>query len=173
MAKRPKSHVIQRRLSFSATAAVVPLPQKQSSSFLTFQVLLDPVPSLSTHKRAILTAFMVLRVGGINCEPVGPFDPWSPEMLPPVRLPKCSIRVKAKTSAPQPYPHHLRGLDTIWLCEKQPAPGVGDAVRAAADVGEARGATHGSAEGLRGDRLGNSVGQGPSPPSLVSFFHGR
>ena len=30
MAKRPRSQVIQRRFSFSATAAVVPLPQKQS-----------------------------------------------------------------------------------------------------------------------------------------------
>ena len=30
MAKRPRSQAIQRRLSFSATAAVVPEPQKQS-----------------------------------------------------------------------------------------------------------------------------------------------
>jgi len=32
MAKRPRSQAIQRRLSFSATAAVVPEPTKQSNT---------------------------------------------------------------------------------------------------------------------------------------------
>ena len=72
--------------------------------FLTFQVLLDPVPSLSTQKLTISTRFMALRGGGINCELLGPLDPLSREMLPPVRLPKCSISCQGYTSAPQPYP---------------------------------------------------------------------
>jgi len=52
------------------------------------------------------------------------------------------------------------------LSEKQPAPGVGDAVRAAADVGQAgtpEGTAHDRQEGRFGDRLGDSVGQGPLP----------
>ena len=47
---------------------------------------------------------MAPKVDGINCEPVGPFDPLSPEMLPPVRLCKYATPVKAKTSAPPPLP---------------------------------------------------------------------
>ena len=49
--------------------------------------------------------------------------------------------------APTPQLLHLHGLDLAWSVNSQPAPGVGDAVRAAADVGA--GKMPGSALGKR------------------------
>src|SRR6266487_4877919 len=81
------------------------LRQTYRGVYLTLQVLLDPTLPLSTQKLAISTPFTAPRVGGIDCEPLYPFNPLSPEMLPPVRLCKYATPVKAKTSAPLPLPH--------------------------------------------------------------------
>ncbi len=58
MAKRPRSQAIQRRLSFSATAAVVPEPQKQSSTRSpsledAFRILSIRASAFVSHSRLI------------------------------------------------------------------------------------------------------------------------
>src|SRR6266852_4460021 len=59
-------------------------------------------------------------------------------------------------------PHLLRGLDSAWSGGSNPHRESGTRWRAAADVGAGQSQVSRSAEGLRGNRLGDSVGA-PSP----------
>jgi len=58
---------------------------------------------------------------------------------------------------PRP-PHLLRGLDSAWSGGSNPHRESGTRWRAAADVGAGQGQGSRSAEGRRGNRLGDSVG---------------
>jgi len=60
---------------------------------------------------------------------------------------------------PRP-PHLLRGLDSAWSGGSNPHRESGTRWRAAADVGAGQGQGSRSAEGRRGNRLGDSVGAG-------------
>src|SRR5258708_34668572 len=57
-------------------------------------------------------------------------------------------------------PHLLRGLDSAWSGDSNPHRESGTRWRAAADVGAGQGQGSRSAEGRRGNRLGDSVGAG-------------
>jgi hypothetical protein len=76
--------------------------------------------------------------------------------------------------APAPQLHLLPGLDLAWSWGSNPHRESGTRSRAAADVGQAdvpEGAAHVRQEGRFGDRLGDSVGQGPWPaPCYSSCF---
>src|SRR5579872_7017591 len=59
----------------------------------------------------------------------------------------------------RPRPAHLlRGLDSAWSFASNPHRESGTRWRAAADVGAGQGQGSRSAEGRRGNRLGDSVG---------------
>jgi hypothetical protein len=99
-------------------------------------------------------------------------------MLPPVRLPKCSMAVKAKASAPQPpYPNHLRGLDKPCCVRSNPHRESGTRSRAAADGRAQTGTSEGGGsrpaeEQTRGPfaQLQQERRPFPAPLSLGAWF---
>src|SRR6266516_4965271 len=77
---------------------------------------------------------------------------------------------KPTVESPTTPPHHLRGLDMAWPWRMNPHRELGTRSRAAADVGQARGAAHVRQKGYAGTGWATPLGRVPYPPSLVSFL---
>jgi hypothetical protein len=72
---------------------------------------------------------MAPRGGGINRELLGPLDPLSREMLPPMRRAQVSHSVSRLDKRAPTIPNTTCAALTRYAdVEEQPAPGVGDAV---------------------------------------------